>query len=292
MIKWGRLTSITFVLGLFSVLSVSNTYAKTIAISVENNVDVLAQSDQTDEIITTINKDDRVEVIGDEGDCYAVILDNEEEGYILKDLLHIASVDGVSTGDRVNIRQKPNKSCKVLGQVNREEPLILTGKSGDWYQIDYNNSEAWIYGDYVKVLDEDFLTEKKVQVTTNKSADDIIDFAKNYIGTSYRYGGTELSRGVDCSGFTQAVMGNFGIYLSRSSSSQAGDGASVSKKDLQSGDLVFFDTSGSNNGGISHVGIYIGNNKFIHSESSRGVMISSLNEDYYSRRYVKAVRVM
>lgn len=292
MIKLGRLTSITFVLGLFSVLSVSNTYAKTIAISVEKNVDVLAQSDQTDEIITTINKDDRVEVIGDEGDCYAVILDNGEEGYILKDLLYIASVDGVSTGDRVNIRQKPNKSCKVLGQVNREDPLILTGKSGDWYQIDYNNSEAWIYGDYVKVLDEDFLIEKEVQVTTNKSADDIIDFAKNYIGTSYRYGGTELSRGVDCSGFTQAVMGNFGIYLSRSSSSQAGDGASVSKKDLQSGDLVFFDTSGSNNGGISHVGIYIGNNKFIHSESSRGVMISSLNEDYYSRRYVKAVRVM
>ncbi|NLM13942.1 MAG: SH3 domain-containing protein [Epulopiscium sp.] len=292
MIKWGRLASITFVLGLFSILNVTNTYAKTTAVSIENNVDVWGNTSQTEEAVTTLNKNDKVEVTGVKGDYYIIALNDGREGYVAKDLLKIASVDGVSTGDHVNIRQKPNTSCAVLGQVNKGDALILTGKSGDWYQVEYNNGEAWIHGDYVKTKEDVFFTEKKGQASSHPLGEEIVEYAKRFIGTPYRYAGTDLSRGVDCSGFTQAVMGNFGIYLSRPSSAQAKDGVTISKQDLQAGDLVFFDTSGSNNGGISHVGIYIGNNKFIHSESSRGVIISSLSEGYYTRTYVKAVRVL
>jgi len=293
MIKWGRLTSITFVLGLFSFLNVSNTYAKTTAVSLENNVDVWGKASQTEEAISTLDKNEEVEIIGTEGDYYVIALNNGEEGYVVRDLLKIASVDAVSTGDHVNIRQAPNTRCNVLGQVNKGDALIVTGKSGDWYQIKYNGNEAWIHGDYVKTMEDVFVTEKKGQASnSNNLGEEIVEYAKRFIGTPYRYAGTDLTSGVDCSGFTQAVMSHFGIYLSRPSSAQANDGVTISKQELQAGDLVFFDTSGSNNGRISHVGIYVGNNKFIHADSSRGVIINSLNEDYYIRTYVKAVRVL
>ncbi|NLK21474.1 MAG: SH3 domain-containing protein [Epulopiscium sp.] len=289
-----RIASCALVFGVFSIFGVSNSYGKTIGISSQDGIGVLNSFSNEEEIVSTLNKKDKVEIIGLEGDYYFVSLDNKIEGYVKKDSLHIDSISGISTGDRVNIRVKPNTSCQVLGQVNKGDDLVITGKLGDWYQVVYNDSEAWIYEEYVRTAEEAFLPQVKVevQVSSNKSANEIIAYAKRFIGTPYRYAGTDLSRGVDCSGFTQSVMGNFGISLNRTSGGQGLDGYAVSKKDLQPGDLVLFDTSGVNNGNISHVGIYIGDNQFIHSESSRGVIISSLGEGYYTRTYVKAVRVL
>ena len=134
-----------------------------------------------------------------------------------------------------------------------------------------------------------------VKAANTSLAQEIVDFAKQYIGTSYQWGGTNLKSGVDCSGFVYSVMKNFGISLSRSSASMAAsNGSPVSKSDLQMGDLVFFDTSGANDGNISHVGIYIGNGKYIHSSSGAawGVTISSLGDAYSARTYVTARRVL
>ncbi len=97
---------------------------------------------------------------------------------------------------------------------------------------------------------------------------------------------------MDCSGFTQQIFDTFDIELSRISYNQANDGLTVSKDELQMGDLVFFDTNGSNNGRISHVGIYIDDNNFIHSDTTNGVSISDLNNSYYSQNYVKSVRIL
>ncbi|WP_028560232.1 C40 family peptidase [Paenibacillus pinihumi] len=108
------------------------------------------------------------------------------------------------------------------------------------------------------------------------------------IGTPYRYGGT-TTKGFDCSGFTSYVFNQFKLDLPRSSASQAQVGKKVAKDDLRAGDLVFFNTSGK---GISHVGIYVGDGKFAHSSSSKGVIISELKESYYVKRYVTARRVM
>lgn len=290
-----RFASITIAFGVVSIFGISNLYAQTVAISVEDKAELWSSLDDTKEIVTTIDKEENLEVIGAEGDYYLVSLNDEYdeiEGYILKDTVHIQSTDGISTGDRVNIRQNPNTSCKVLGQVNRNDSLMVIGKSGNWYKINYNDEEAWIFGDYVKITDEEVLFEKEVEGYSNNDSNEIIDYAKQFIGTPYRYGGTDLTGGVDCSGFTQGVMGHFGISLSRSSRTQVSDGYAVSKNDLQPGDLVFFDTSGVNNGGISHVGIYVGDNRIIHAECTRGVTISSLSESYYTRTYVKAVRVL
>ncbi|MDK8193090.1 C40 family peptidase [Paenibacillus sp. UMB7766-LJ446] len=107
------------------------------------------------------------------------------------------------------------------------------------------------------------------------------------IGTPYLMGGTSTS-GFDCSGFILYIMDKYNINLPRTSQMQAKSGAAVEMEDLRTGDLVFFNTSGR---GISHAGIYIGNDSFAHSSSSKGVTISGLNEKYYKERYVMARRV-
>ncbi|MGF7050132.1 cell wall-associated NlpC family hydrolase [Paenibacillus sp. DS2015] len=108
------------------------------------------------------------------------------------------------------------------------------------------------------------------------------------IGVSYKTAGT-TTNGFDCSGFTRYVFQKLGVNLPRQSASQYQMGTSVSRNQLRSGDLVFFNTSGR---GVSHVGIFVGNGKFAHASSSRGVMISPLSQSYYANRYVGAKRVM
>lgn len=205
-------------------------------------------------------------------------------------------VVGYSTGNHVNIRVAPNTSCQVLGQVNLQDPLLLQGKQGNWYQIFYNGQVAWIFGDYVGSAELASVPEIEpviAPVMNGDKAQEIIQFAKQYIGTPYRYAGTALGKGVDCSGFTYSVMNHFGISLNRSSRDQVYNGRYVDKSQLQPGDLIFFDTNGgANRGNISHVGLYIGEGNFIHSATNKGVVINNLYESYYVRTYVKASRIL
>lgn len=116
----------------------------------------------------------------------------------------------------------------------------------------------------------------------------LLSTAKQYIGVSYVWGGT-TEKGFDCSGFTQKVFADLGYQINRTAASQFAQGTWVSKENLQIGDLVFFNTNGH---GVSHVGIYIGNNQFINSSSSKGVSIASLNSTYWKNRYVGAKRIV
>lgn len=128
-----------------------------------------------------------------------------------------------------------------------------------------------------------------VSAANAASPSEIKTKAYNYIGTPYAYGGT-TSRGFDCSGFIQQVFQDVNIALPRTTSEQYKDGTSVSKSNLEVGDLVFFNTSGK---GVSHAGIYIGSNQFIHSSTSNGVSVSSINDPYYwGDKYIGAKRVL
>src|SRR4029079_7228877 len=122
------------------------------------------------------------------------------------------------------------------------------------------------------------------------SGNQLLKKALTYQGVRYRWGGTSRSSGVDCSGFTSSVFNSQGIKLPRTSIEKSHVGSAVSKPDLQPGDLVFFRTSRSYR--VNHVGIYVGEGKFIHAATGAGhVMVSSLGDKYYVRCYATARRV-
>ena len=109
--------------------------------------------------------------------------------------------------------------------------------------------------------------------------------AKKHLGKRYVWAADGPSK-FDCSGFTKYVCNKNGIDIPRTSVMQAKVGKKVSRNNLRPGDLIFFDTSHEHKGEVNHVGIYMGNNKFIHASSARKkVMISSLKKHFYSERF-------
>lgn len=110
---------------------------------------------------------------------------------------------------------------------------------------------------------------------------------QEWIGIPYRWGGTSR-RGIDCSSFVQQfVRANLDIELPRTTAGQRYEGIAIDKSDLLPGDLVFFQRRG-----VRHVGVYLGDDEFIHASSSRGVTVSNLSEGYYDRQYWMARRII
>ncbi|MBI3584257.1 MAG: C40 family peptidase [Nitrospinae bacterium] len=123
----------------------------------------------------------------------------------------------------------------------------------------------------------------------NLDMDKLFSTIDKHIGIPYQFGG-DSENGIDCSAFTRRVYREQGIELPRTSQQQSMIGGGVGGNPLQPGDLVFFNTSIM--GGISHVGVYMDNNTFAHASSSQGVTKSNLRERYFSKRYVRANRIM
>lgn len=116
-------------------------------------------------------------------------------------------------------------------------------------------------------------------------------YAVQFNGSKYVYGAASPSIGFDCSGFAYYICKQFGYTLPRTARMQFRSGTAVDKADLQPGDLVFFATYGGRS--VSHVGFYIGNNQFIHAATTRqGVIISSLDNSYWSKALVGAKRIV
>jgi cell wall-associated NlpC family hydrolase len=121
-------------------------------------------------------------------------------------------------------------------------------------------------------------------------SDEVMYKVIEYLNTPYLWGGTS-KRGIDCSGFVQAVMyQSIGIMLPRTSYEQSNVGTDVTRSELKFGDLLFFDTM--NRGRVSHVAIYLSDGYFVHSGSKTGVAVASLDSDFYSRVFLRAKRVI
>ena len=188
----------------------------------------------------------------------------------------------------VNIRAKASADADKIGTLASGGSITRTGKtSSGWSRVDYNGQTGYIKSDY--------LTTTKPTVTSNTTASStssssslgqqIADFAVQYVGYPYVYGGNSLTNGVDCSGFTQQVYLHFGYSIPRRASIQATVGTSVAISDLQPGDLVFYGDSE----GVGHVVIYIGNGKVVHASTpSKGIIIS----DLYYRTPMCAKRII
>ena len=196
-----------------------------------------------------------------------------------------ASADGevaYTTADVLNVRSQPSTEAEINGQYTYGTKVDITGADNIWYQIRYNDSYAYIHSDYVAFTDS--LTPDQTILGQK-----VVETAKQYIGTPYVYGGMSPS-GFDCSGFVKYVYSMYGVNLDRTAASQAHNGYWVSREDLRPGDIICF----SNYAGgsyIGHVGIYVGDNMFIHSpRTGYTVRIESLSGNY-GARYSSARRI-
>jgi cell wall-associated NlpC family hydrolase len=140
---------------------------------------------------------------------------------------------------------------------------------------------------YYIVGPNDYAASAYRSINDHYVRNEIVKSAKKYVGVPYRWGGESPRTGFDCSGLTMVVYRLNGLELPRSSRQQWQTGRPVKRSRLQKGDLVFFATSGGRR--VSHVGIYVGDNKFLHSPGQgRKIRMSSLTSKYYKTRYLGA----
>ena len=152
------------------------------------------------------------------------------------------------------------------------------------------------FNDLIKEQQELLTKLKKIKAKRNShlsyNKTQILNNAKEYLGGKYVWGGTQ-PKGFDCSGYIQYLYKKGGVALPRTAYQQSKVGLLVNRNELKKGDLLFFLTDKKRNIPITHVGMYIGNDKFIHAASKKkGIIISSLSKSKYNRIYVKAKRII
>lgn len=218
---------------------------------------------------------------------------------------------GYISASSVNVRASASTSANVVTTLTRNTEVTIEGEENGWTRITTSTGvSGYVSSEYIsdeqvqatnrsdtertqKIVElpntaTDVTETEEVNTVVNKG-EEVVDYAKTLLGKDYVYGGVGPNS-FDCSGFTQYVYKKFGINLSHSASAQANIGTTVSKSDLQLGDMVFFSQGGSS---IGHVGIFVGNNSFIHAANpQKGVVITSLADGYYTSNYKTAKRVL
>ena len=246
----------------------------------------------TDSSVLTVIDEGAEMVIMDVSNGWCEMEWNGQQGYVNADYVAVDGIplvdpQGIITGDCVNVRSAPSTDSGIVTKVYAGALVDLLSLEDGWYAVSCQGKTGYIRNDFLRVYDG--------SSAGSAIGSDIVDTALKYLGTPYAYGGAS-SKGFDCSGFTMYVFSLFGYSLPHSATSQwNSSGTYVDRSDLQPGDLVLFcDPSRSGGKACSHVGIYIGDNNFVHASSGSSgkyVRTSSLNESYYSGYYVGAKRV-
>lgn len=194
-------------------------------------------------------------------------------------------------GSTLNLRSGAGTGFDRVAVLNDGTVVKLLGMDNGWFKVSYNGTVAYASSDYMTPCLDQNGTRGDTVVTSSALGQQIVNYAKQFLGRPYVWGGNGPNS-FDCSGFTKYVYANFGYNLNRTASAQLKNGVSVSRSELQAGDLVFF-YNGKVSTPVSHVGIYIGNGDFIHASSnSYTVEISSLYAKNYDAKYVYARRII
>ncbi len=198
-----------------------------------------------------------------------------------------ASEIGYVTCDVLNVRQSPNTNCGIVDRMARGTEFEIIYTDNGWYNIRMNNGiTGFVSAAYVNKKS----TPSDLFYNGAKTGAEIAKLAHNYIGSRYSYGSSGPNK-FDCSGFTSYLYKQYGYSLPRTSTSQSEIGVQVGKDSLVPGDILCFSNRGDRR--VNHVGIYVGDSKFIHASTSvRGVVMDDLNTDYYVRNYVCARRIL
>lgn len=181
------------------------------------------------------------------------------------------------TADSLKVRKEPNTNCGKRGYLKNGEVWLVEEVLDGWVKILYDEKESYISQDYVNL---DYTLETAmtmIEVKYGRGVTDvgvaIAEYAQQFVGYPYVWGGTSLTKGTDCSGFTMLIFKKYGVTLTHSARAQAKRGTAVAISELRPGDLVFY----SGKDGIDHVTIYIGDNKVVHASGEKyGIRITKL----------------
>lgn len=236
-----------------------------------------------------------MEQVEDETVLAAAIAPSVVEGYTLL---------GVVTADSgyINIREEMSTESEIVGKIRKDGICEVVSIEEGWCEIESAEIKGYISSDYLLTGAEanekaESLMEEGRELETaltmmeyryGKGVTDIqmeiCEYARQFVGNPYKWGGTSLTKGADCSGFTLSVFANYGVSLPHSSKAQANCGTRVDLSEVQPGDLIFY--GGKN---IHHVAMYIGNGQIVHAQSAKtGIRVSSM---YYNTP-TRAARVL
>lgn len=256
----------------------------------------------TASILSSIPRNTKINTLGKSGAFYKVTY-NGKTGYIYSSYVKIVQANTIvattlssttKTGVGnikawgLNVRKTATTGNNIIGSLNPTNNISLYGTLNGYYKIKYNNTWGYIAKSYVStssavatvaIASSPSITSRASKVSS------LMTNADKLLGIRYAWGGTSPSSGFDCSGLVQYIYKSIGVTLPRTTYEQVGQGTAVSYSNLEIGDLVFFI-------GDTHVGIYVGNNKFIEAQKTgTNVQIVSLT-GYWRTSFVTGRRIL
>ena len=266
---------------------------------VSDNLNIRAIPGEDGKLVGKLPKDAACEVLETEGD-WTHITSGEVDGYVKSEYLLTGVqarqrvrefvTDVVKVGaDGLNVREEPSTDSPVVTQVATGEILDYVGTEGDWVAVLLDDETVYVSSDYVEVTSDLRTALTMTEVLYGEGVSDVradlCNYALQFVGNPYVWGGTSLTRGADCSGFVLSVFKNYGVSLPHSSRAQASMGTSIKLAEAKAGDLVFY----GNGRRINHVAIYLGGGRVVHASNPRtGIRVSNVGY----RTPVKVVRVL
>lgn len=266
---------------------------------VDNHLNVREEPDEGAKLVGKMPKNAGCEILEVQGD-WTKIESGKVTGYVKSEYLLTgdaateAAQQAMSKMAKVNtttlyVRAEPNTESTIVTLVPIEEELEVLEELEGWVKVNIDGDEGYVSSEYVdvsaKLPKASTIQELQVGEGVSEKSVSVVSYAKQFVGNRYVYGGTSLTNGTDCSGFTMGVYAKFGVGLPHSSRAQANCGTRVGLNEVQPGDLIFY----SNGGGINHVALYIGGGQVVHASSPKsGIKISGMNY----RTPVCATRVM
>ncbi|RKD28283.1 hydrolase Nlp/P60 [Lacrimispora algidixylanolytica] len=268
-------------------------YYKNLGISnVDNFLNVREEPNEKGKVIAKMPSKAAGEILETTTDGWYKIQSGSITGYVKSDYIitgqpakdeamQVAQLMAIVNTDMLNARSEPSTDSKIWTQVSNNERYPVLKQIDGWVQIELEeDSNAYVATDFVDVryslpqaIKFSPLEEKNNAQASKRTQ--IVNYALQFLGNPYVWGGTSLTKGADCSGFTMSVYSKFGVGLPHYSGSQGGMGTSVKSSDMKPGDLLFY---ASSKGTINHVAMYIGNGQIVHAASRRsGIKISSWN---------------
>ena len=227
------------------------------------------------------------EVLGEEGD-WIHIKSGKVEGYCHKDYLltgvfarlraeEVVTSVAEATSGGLRVRTEPNTESEIITTMAEGEYLEVVEVTDGWIKVLLDDEEGYISAEYAQVKENLDTAITMTELLYGEGVSDVrvelCQYAKQFIGNPYVWGGTSLTKGADCSGFTLSVFKKYGISLPHYSVSQSQMGTKVSLNDAKAGDLVFYAKGNT----VNHVAIYLGNGQVVHASSPRtGIKISNV----------------